>query len=1005
MLIVESQAAARLLAVRQNMIFLPRGEALELAGMLAKKNLCVVGTGLESRRSSAVVLERPTSHDLSEALRSMGLNEQKAYKYARSCGRSVTILSRLIASATAPEPAWAADKRLIPALLAGSWTVGNPDDLNILQTLAGEQTYDGYEDIIRGFLTVKDAPLEREGQVWNVRAPVDAFGWLGPLIGKQDLTRLEQVCRVIFSEHDPALELPAEERPYAGLSGKKLKHSNWLRDGLASTLLLIAVFHEESRLTALPNPRAFVESLIASLPGLKLDHRLIASLDGELPVLMEAAPRPLFDALEHLLEGDGSGIRPIFSDTDPVFSQSPHTGLLWAMELAAWDPEQLPRAAMVLARLARIDPGGKLSNRPINSLTEIFVPWHPNTNAKLAQRLAVLDQLIAKEREIGWQLALKLLPGSHDFSHTTMKPRYREAGASEREVLTQGLVWETYRQVITRALDLVGSDVERWLSLIPKLDRFDPASRDRALGLLVSVAPQLNEPDGAKLWASLRDLVNRHRAFQDAPWAMKAEQIEKLEIVARRFEPSDMLSKVAWLFNDYHPRLPDPEMRADYRAIDKTREKVISDLYANGGYQAVLSLAVKVKYPRFVAFAAAGVIDDPSIFETLIDETLGKTESLDEFAVVLSSRALFKFEDEWMKRISARVSAKKESIQEEAKLLLAWPDEPATWSFAATLAPEIDNAYWVNKHVGVIEKGKDVVEFAVRKYLSVGRGMAAIEAISWALEIVSSELMLEALDKAVDELNAPNARHNNMLVYEIERVFDALGQRHDVPPLEIARREYKYLPLLEVHLMDSKGRSLVLHRIMAEDPESFVLIICDVFKPASGEPREPTEEARRRASVGYRLLDSFHVIPGEKNGDIDAETLRTWVHTVQDQAKQKDRDNIADEFIGHLLAYAPGGSDGFWPHVVIRDLLEELKSDQIETGILIERSNMRGVVTKEMYEGGAQERTLAERARASARATAKWPRTAALWLKLAESLEFDAKREDERARQDEMWYE
>ena len=160
---------------------------------------------------------------------------------------------------------------------------------------------------------------------------------------------------------------------------------------------------------------------------------------------------------------------------------------------------------------------------------------------------------------------------------------------------------------------------------------------------------------------------------------------------------------------------------------------------------------------------------------------------------------------------------------------------------------------------------------------------------------------------------------------------------------------------------------ITLHKIMADDPASFVMIICDVFKPASGESREPTEDARRRASVGYRVLDSFHVLPGLDGQELDVDKLREWVGTVRRLAQESDRAKIADEFIGHLFAYAPSDSDGFWPHIAIRTTLEELQSDQIELGIQIERSNMRGVVTKAMYEGGGQERTLAEQARAQSK--------------------------------------
>jgi hypothetical protein len=72
----------------------------------------------------------------------------------------------------------------------------------------------------------------------------------------------------------------------------------------------------------------------------------------------------------------------------------------------AWDPEYLTEVSVILAKLAKIDPGGTFSNRPINTLMEIFLPWHPNTNASQNQRLAALDFIVREVPEIGWTLII-----------------------------------------------------------------------------------------------------------------------------------------------------------------------------------------------------------------------------------------------------------------------------------------------------------------------------------------------------------------------------------------------------------------------------------------------------------------------------------------------------------------------------------------------------------------------------------------------------------------------
>ena len=205
----------------------------------------------------------------------------------------------------------------------------------------------------------------------------------------------------------------------------------------------------------MPNstPQQYVDEIIRDLPGLSDNHRLLASLSNELPLLAEAAPDPLLSALERMLGGEGSAIKGIFNESEHLLTpHSAHTGLLWALESLAWDPALLRRATYVLARLADIDPGGRLTNRPINSLRMIFLSWHPNTNANLNQRLAALDYIIRRVPDVAWQLLVKLFPKGNDSSMPSAMPRFREAGSSEQELLTNGVVWESQRQIVSRAL-------------------------------------------------------------------------------------------------------------------------------------------------------------------------------------------------------------------------------------------------------------------------------------------------------------------------------------------------------------------------------------------------------------------------------------------------------------------------------------------------------------------------------------------------------------------------
>ena len=83
-----------------------------------------------------------------------------------------------------------------------------------------------------------------------------------------------------------------------------------------------------------------------------------------LPTLAEASPGGFLDAVDTGL--DSGGLNAVFDpETESTpFASPTHTGLLWALEALAWSPEYLGSAALALARLAQIDPGGSWANRP-----------------------------------------------------------------------------------------------------------------------------------------------------------------------------------------------------------------------------------------------------------------------------------------------------------------------------------------------------------------------------------------------------------------------------------------------------------------------------------------------------------------------------------------------------------------------------------------------------------------------------------------------------------------
>lgn len=175
-LLLESKDAARQLADSGHLVFAVRGEAVEMAGRLAENHPVIVPLGRESLVDAATSrLARPSTFEMAAALRTMGFPEDHAQRVARECDRSATILSRRIPSAVAKLPTWDNNRALVAPLLGGAWDAASSGDRAVMARLAGEAEYSKCEANLREFLRSEDAPLEREGTVWAIRAPVDVF--------------------------------------------------------------------------------------------------------------------------------------------------------------------------------------------------------------------------------------------------------------------------------------------------------------------------------------------------------------------------------------------------------------------------------------------------------------------------------------------------------------------------------------------------------------------------------------------------------------------------------------------------------------------------------------------------------------------------------------------------------------------------------------------------------------------------------------------------------------
>ena len=551
-----------------------------------------------------------------------GWSYQGADQDAAQARRSLQSLRRDPRFAVSPQferPPWSqrpASDVIAPLVLVGSWRsidlAGEPSstDRAIVARVANVD-YDTLERDLDEWVHVGDPPLHRSGRGWRLAAPIDGWTLLRRTLSAPDLSRWSAAAIEVLTEVDPVLDVPPAERPLAGVRGVGRSWSGRLRGGLAQGAAILGFAGDEwigDRRPAGEYANQVVQEVLARA-NTDDSGRLWQSLSDVLPLLAEAAPDEFLGGVDLGLSGNPPLLAAMFGDaTDSRGwgSSSAHTGLLWALETLCWSPRYLPGAADALAQLAEIDPGGRMTNRPPDSLRRVFLPWRPCTAAPPERRLTVLAGLAERRPSVAFPILVSLLPVPADTTHPTAAPRFRDWRPD-----TEAVTFIEHLSMIAGVVDLVlrmlREEPARWVGIVDALHGLPRDQLDRFLDALELVTPDALPDDvRRRLWNEVTDLTARHRQFHEAQWAFPDELLCRLEGIADRLEPSGDVTLRARLF-DWHPDLPGTD-KQDYdtysAALRQAQGAAVAEALAAGGLEALLVLAAASKVPRMTGAVA-----------------------------------------------------------------------------------------------------------------------------------------------------------------------------------------------------------------------------------------------------------------------------------------------------------------------------------------------------------------------------------------------------------------
>ena len=895
----------------------------EIAALYRQRHCIVVRPRNAVDRGPDVAVE-PLSHAAFEqALAEMGIERERVDRLASESARSPTVLRRRLSRIDAVRtPPWAGDetvaKRLVPIALVGAWHAASNADREVLAALA-RCDYDDVEKSIADLLQRDDCPVWCVDQYRGVVSKIDALFAINPWMTAKGITDFVDFAEYVLSECDPALELPPDQRWAAGLYGKVREHSNALRTGICETLVMLSVhgnalFRDRLGIGAARRVADLVKRLLRPFTSDKLQ-----SHERDLPEYAEVAPAEILSLLEEDLKRPEPALQELLMPAGAnVFEHPASTGILWALERLAWDPRTLMRVVIILARLSRTKIHDNWLNKPIGSLSAIFLSWLPQTAAPLDDRIKALETLCRRFPDVGWQICIQQFEGGQQIAHPSARPRWRNHAAGAGRGVSGRERYKFARKALDLAISWPAHDVTTLGDLVERMGNMGSGDQSRVWDI-INEWSQTGTDDKAR--AVLRTRLRRTvLAWRGRLGGLDAEQLDRARQVCDTLAPHDPVKRRTWLFlpgallevsAEFDEERPD--WRERNKRVHQLRTEAMAEIWSARGLDGALALLVDCDARTVGTCAARCAADRQAAAEALrtcLSAGAGSEGKLDEFM-----QGFLSLLDDGTQSAVISTLAEVVSVDQVVRLFRCAPFRDETWRLLDQQDEVVRDHYWRTVLPTAVGPTESETTEIIDRLLAIKRPRAAFCAVQFDWEKVETS-RLKSLLTAFINVNAEPAGECKIESWSLSEALDSLDGRPGVTVDEIAQLEFAF-----IHALDHSEHGIPnVERKIAESPGLFVQVLALVWKRSDDRqdpPQWQVDDPERRASLGnaaYRLLERVTRIPGANGeGKVDLHALSQWVAEARRLCTEHGRAEIGDRQIGQLLSKVPSEQDGLCP--------------------------------------------------------------------------------------------
>lgn len=904
------------------------------------------------------------------------------YHLARQGGYDVVSLRRIL-KIECKNPDWLTPQNvgiITNLCLLGGWNESFNGDKEIIENFTN-QKYDDFISQISPLLKADNAPIIKIGPEWKVKSPIDLFSLIINHITDIHIEKLrEQLSYLSVDVDSKALE-KLEEQSIRFYKNNQMI-SNAMKHGIYSNLAILSnIFDHEDSEKSEKIKRIVAEELSS------YDLEQYLSNRHFIIYFASANPKAFLDFIINDIQKGAMLLDALFKGRKKDLSltgwEINYSELIHALECIALDKRFLYKVTYILFYAMKYPKVGNYVDSVKDLLGRIYQLVQPQTNASFNERFNVLLQLKSiYSKEVFWTLChmIDSISESHSFFISQGFPTQIYRHEKETEAITK----EDLTKILLFIPEAYSSNEDEYLMCLNIAMRRNLVSLTSPLVDFLT-NESVNFKKNVKIIDKVEKEISHHERYKGAYWALSDAELIPFKDLAKTLCSDDILMLNRRFFR-HDSLLQTDSCLPEELAECETKSQILRglkllEIIKALGIDAIWDFAKTVENPQSI-FEGLATLTNPDYSQELYTALVANKIEATNACVYFSHTYNRIGETAYLKLI--------DNLHNIDSSKIAVPLYAPSWTEilskkAEDLGPDVDRDYWMNVHVWQRPK-LEVVESVILKLLKSKRGWDVISLIKDQdyIKAISVELKISALKGAIFNLHENKSRSDfysfNKILLSIEDE-EIHGTQFEKDILEI---EGLLFHTLNRHL--NKGEELHIVRAIKWNPH----LMIDLLKSY--------EQLNTQDSfIGFDLIHRFVnevnlIICQREDGSIDFNSVINYLSTIIDCTDLPFGNTLIGNLLHSIMIAEHEPSKEFCR------VIETLANDDVDRQLYLAISNSRGVTCRGCFEGGQQERNLANHYAKIARDLFPYsPRLKKVFDNLEKNYLADAQRMDEQA--------